>query len=257
MKQQKSPTILYFDIETCPCLASVWGSGKQVVSDEQILEWSRIICISYMFETDKKPNILKWDNNQCDKQMLIKFHKVLSKADYAIGHNGRWFDVKHVNTRFAYHRLEPMPILSIEDSLEQVRRHFRLPSNKLRFIARYFDLPVQKMRTDYQLWLEVWRKNNKKELAYMCQYCNIDTVLLKEVVKRIEPYCKFKINRNILNGKDLSNCPSCGGTLVNNGYNKSSLSIKKRMKCTQCYKSIILGKNLIKEWGKSSSEIPR
>ena len=250
--------ILYFDIETCPNLAWVWSGGKQYVTDEQILEPSRIICISYLWEDDTNPIVLRWDKNQCDKSMLQKFHKVLEKADVVLGHNGQWFDVKHVNTRFAYHKLEPMPLYSIEDTLMQARSNLRLPSYKLRYLAKYFNLPIQKMRTDTQLWLDVWLNKDKPSLNYMCDYCAVDTLLLREVAKRIEPYCKFKFNRNLINGGDPESCPSCSGKLESKGYYKSSVSIKKRVRCQKCFKSFTLGGNLInKSLDIKSTEIPR
>ncbi len=50
----KKERVLYFDIETSPCLAYVWGCGKQYVGAQQIKKDRKILSIGYMFEGDKK-----------------------------------------------------------------------------------------------------------------------------------------------------------------------------------------------------------
>ena len=49
------PKILYFDIETSPCVAYVWGCGKQFVGSKQLKKERKIISIGYLFNDQKLP----------------------------------------------------------------------------------------------------------------------------------------------------------------------------------------------------------
>ena len=139
--------ILYIDIETSPNIAMVWACGKQFVNHQQIIQDRRIICASYKWEGSSKVFNVDWGlGKQCDKNLCIHLSKVLASADLIIGQNHERFDIKWINTRVAYHGLDPINVktLSMEDTLKLMRANFYLNSNSLAYAAKYFGVELKK-----------------------------------------------------------------------------------------------------------------
>ena len=239
------PQILFFDIETSPCMAWVWSTGKQYVTPEQILEPTRIICISYKWEGEKKVHNLHWSSKQDDGQMLKQFTTIAEKADAIIGHNGKAFDVKHINARIAYHSLPPLAITMVEDTLLMSRKAFRLPSHKLDYLAKYFKVGGKMSTGGIKLWLDIWLDKCPKALKKMIRYCNNDVTLLEKVYLRLKPYLQIRINISA-HAVDSALCPSCGHKLQKHGTRfTSALRKVQRYRCMGCFKTCSGGKNLL------------
>lgn len=240
------PLILYFDIETSPCLAAVFQTGNQYINEASIIEHSKIISISYMFSGDKGAKTLTWDRRKNDKSMLKKFSKLIEKADVIIGHNGKRFDWTTVNARTAYHNLPPLPIIFIEDTLKQAQRSFRLPSHRLNYLCRYFGLGEKEEVGDIRTWIDITWKNDKKQLERMCHYNRKDVVLLKELYERIRPYVQGTLNKSVFKG-DPECCTQCGKKdLIKRGYLYTKVGKYQIFRCKNCGKYMTSGKNLIK-----------
>ena len=240
MKQFKT---LYFDIETSPCHAWVWNTGKQYISHQQLLSSSTIICITWIWDNETEAKSLHWDKHQNDKTMLQKFRAVADKADVLVAHNGKSFDVKHINTRIAYHQLEPLAISTLEDTLLSARKTLRLPSFSLDYICKYFNLGC-KIKTEIDLWLDVWLRNDRKRLKEMVEYGKHDAVLLKAASNRLKSYLPIKRNLAILN-EDSRICPKCGELLWKWDKRVIGLRLVQRYKCSKCRSMAIVGNNSI------------
>lgn len=236
--------ILLFDIENCPCLGWFWSCGKQRISQGQVLEPNRIICISWKWLGERKIHSAKWDSNQSDKKLLTEFCKVAKTADRLIGHNGKEFDIKHVNARVAFHNLDPLPIITIEDTLKLSRSTFRLPAHNLDYLGKYFGLG-KKIKTDIDLWLDIWLKKDNKQLDRMVKYCKQDTLLLEKVYNRIKKYIKTSTNLSILN-LDSSICPKCAGALIKYGLRYSTRGCYQEFLCKNCGHRCSNSSNIIK-----------
>ena len=244
---------LYFDIETSPCLAWAWSTGKQYVNADQILEPTKIICISYKWEGKKKVHSLTWDKNQCDKKMLKEFSAIMEEADEVVGHNGKSFDLRHINARVAYHGLKKVSVVFIEDTLKLARSELRLPSCSLNYLAKYFGIGEKVKTGGIDLWLDVWLSNDKKALKRMVTYCNGDVTLLENVYKRIKPYVNVRGNLAAVNEANRM-CPSCGGKLHKHDKRfVTALRKVQRYRCQGCSKVFKGGINLLKK----PSQYPR
>lgn len=230
----QTPRILFFDIETTPCLAWVWNTGKQVVRHNQILDSTKIICISYKWIGESKVHSLKWDRDMNDKALLQAFTKVADEADLLIGHNGDSFDIKHVNARIAYHKLPPISTSLTDDTLKLVRRKLKLVSYKLDYLGQFFGLGNKLETGGYQLWLDIWRDNNRQRLSEMVEYCAQDVNLLEKVYLRLRPYLPVKANYGLLTGDRV--CPKCGSCdVIKNGTRQTSkFRIQQRWQCKNC-----------------------
>ncbi len=242
-----NPKILFLDIENCPNLAHVWDTGQQYVTHTQILDPSRIICIAYKFEGDREVKHFEWSKTQSDEQMLVKFSKIVEKADYVCGHNGRDFDMKIINTRLAAFGLPPLKSVLVEDSLKMSRKSFRLPSHSLAYLSKYFNVGKKIDTGGIDLWLKVWLKKDKKALERMVKYCKQDVLLLEKVYNRLKVYMKGAVINRAVCAENDKTCPNCGkiGLKDRGSTYTSPLRKVKRFVCKYCGKTCSDGKNLV------------
>lgn len=249
------PKILIYDIETSPCLGWFWRTGKTQIGSHQVLRPNKIICISYRFSHWKKGVVknIKWkakkrsnrlSYNYSDRDLVLRFAKIANKADVIVGHNGDQFDRKIINARLMYYDQQPIMHLITEDTLKQVRQVTNLPSYRLDFLCKYFNLPG-KLSTASNLWEDVVFKGKKESLQEMVDYCNQDVLILEMLYNKLYPFVKHKINMAVFN-KDPSCCPVCGSNKLNKyGYSYSLSGKKQKYQCLSCSSVSTLGANLI------------
>lgn len=244
------PKTLIYDIEVSPCTGWFWRTGTQYIGAHNIRKSGKIICISYRFTHWKAGHVknLQWSGTQCDKEMVKKFSAIAQKADLIVGHNGDGFDKKWINTRLAYFKCPTIKHVMTEDTLKQARQQFNLPSFRLDYLCKYFDIKG-KISTSSDLWEKVVFDNDRTYLKKMVKYCDNDVLILDELYNRIYPYVKHKINIAVYND-DERICPSCGGKCtIKNGFAFSGKTKKQRYGCQDCGNTWT-GKNAIKKPGR-------
>ena len=204
-----NPKVLFYDVETTPLRAYIWRPGKQYVSHDNVMEgeFTKIICIAYRWQHEKKVHALVWDMEAQDCDDIIEeFSKVVEEADVAIAHNGDSFDVKHINTQRLMSGKPPIAWPTTEDSLKQLRQVFWLASYKLDYITKTL-LGEGKSPMRFQDWIDIVEHKSEKALDKMVRYCKKDVSLLAEAYEIVQPYLKPRVSRALLtDGK----CPSCG-----------------------------------------------
>lgn len=242
MTTTKVKTLIY-DCEVTPCLSWVFQTGKQNVTSNQILRPGKIICISYRFTDwpDGKVKHLTWEPKQrknrfsyrwSDKKLVEDFYKIAKSADVIVGHNGDSFDCKVVNARLAYYGIGSITHMVSEDTLKQSRRNFRLPSHKLDFLCKYFNLPG-KLATTTDLWQQTAFYDNKKSLKEMVKYCDQDVLILEQLYHKIYPFVQHKIQTNPFTTIP-GHCPVCQSTAyIKYGYYTSNV---RKLRCKDCGK---------------------
>lgn len=236
------------DIETSPCLAMVFQTGKQNISIDSLIPgyFTKIICISWRWVGEKKTHRVEWDEMMDDKQLLLDFIEAVKDAECIIGHNEKSFDIKIINTRIAFHNLKiRLPLALLEDTLLLARKVFRLPSMKLAYLLQYFGIKKKKIKTDMSWWIDCCYYNDRDVLAKMGAYCNRDVDSLHDLYLKIRPYLPSTINYAIVKG-DNALCPSCGGKLRNNGFRYTKVGKYQRRTCTKCNVDCSNGQNLIR-----------
>ena len=170
-KLAESRSLIYFDIETRPMKAWIWGLGQQYVTHSQIAEESRVISIQWMFEGDKKTSYLTWDKHQNDATMLEKFSEIMRDVKVAVSQNGRSFDHKVLQWRLNVHELPPLRDVAIIDTLTLSRQAFRAPSHKLDYRSKIYGLGG-KIPMVLQDWIDVVEEKPgalKKMIDYGCK----------------------------------------------------------------------------------------
>lgn len=232
--------IAIVDIETSPNVGLFWRSGyKLSVGPESIIQERRVITIVIKDFGKKVYKELTWDKNMCDKAMLKEFITYISDYDHIIAHNGQKFDMPWLNGRLAYHKLKPMPLLKVIDTLLMSRRNFNLNSHKLDYLGQYFKVGRKVKHAGYDLWKRCM-VNDRQALKEMLHYNKGDTDLNEEVYKYMIPYVKTRdlpFHMGVISGKARPSCAECGSLdLHYRGYITTSVCMYRRFVCKECGK---------------------
>jgi uncharacterized protein YprB with RNaseH-like and TPR domain len=226
---------LFFDIETSPNVVYSWRIGYNLnITPDNIIDERKIICISYKWENEDKIHTLTWDNNQCDKQMLIDFVKIANQSDEMIAHNGDRFDIKWIRTRCIFHRIPMFPNYRTLDTLKKAKSGFNFNSNKLDYIAKFLGAGAKVKHSGFDMWKGVMA-GNKEAMKEMTHYCEGDIIVLEDVFQTMQNYIKQNVHVGVLNNNLRYSCPVCGSEnteLLKN--NVTALGTIKRLMQCEC-----------------------
>lgn len=193
-KKNKPKRKLFFDIEVSPNVVLSWNVGYDLdIPHDNILQERAIICICYKWEGEDKISSLQWNNGD-DRDMLLKFAKVIDSADEVVTQNGDAFDIKWLRTRCLHHRIPVSPKFNSIDTLKLAKSAFRFNSNKLDYMGKFLGIGG-KIKTDPDMWKNILVHNDKRALTDMVTYCKMDVQRLEEVYKELQSYVppkKFK-----------------------------------------------------------------
>lgn len=231
------PKGLLFDIESTFRVGSFWGQAwetsiNEVIEQTQVLSYSakwlggRHVTKGWPDYPGYKPKIRE------DTKIVQDIHKLFNEADFVVAHNGRRFDFKVVNSRFAFHGLKPPQPYKTVDTLVEAKKHFDLPSYKLDFICDYFGIGRKLPHQGFPMW-KGCIAGNKKDWATMLRYNKHDILLLEGVYKLLLPYMATHPNYNLFAGT-LDRCPNCGGNIQRRGFRVSRVSRFQRFECQGC-----------------------
>lgn len=234
---------LFFDIENSYMICKgIWHLGEQRILPENIINYGRIIVISYKWEGTNKINRISW-NAGCDKKMMEKFFKVISEADEVVTHNGDNHDIKWIKTRFLVSGYKSIPDIKSIDTLK-IARKFKFPSNKLDEIARYlekeagFKIGRKLLHSGLKMWDDVILYNNKSSLKLMGEYCDQDVFLLEKIFLFLEGFSKPKTHIGRFMDGDTCDCQYCGSERTNFSRQRVSAAgiVSVAMQCKDCHK---------------------
>jgi hypothetical protein len=179
---------------------------------------------------------MKWNKGD-DKELVVKFAKILAQANEVVAHNGDKFDIKWFRTRCIYHGVDCPPELKTIDTLKLAKSSFLFNSNKLDYIGGYLGVG-HKFKTEYSLWKDILLKNDKKAMEKMVDYCKRDVQLLEDVHHKLINYTKHKTHFGVLNGGYRIDCPECASPRTHSrGYWVSAAGVRKnKCQCDDCGK---------------------
>lgn len=226
---------LFFDIEVSPNVVMSWRLGRKVNIDaNNLLKERAIICIGYKWEKEKKAQVIEWDHQQDDRQMLIEFIDIAAEADELVGHNGDKFDMPWIKTRCIFHGIPTFPSYKTIDTLAWARKRFYFNSNRLDYLGKYLGIGG-KIKTDFDLWKSVVLSNDRKALKRMTDYCKRDVEMLQQVYERMAPHMPHKTHAGVLAGRDKWTSPFTGKTDVYVGKRRVSAAgaIVYQMQCAK------------------------
>jgi len=231
--------VLFYDIETAPNLAYVWGQYDQNVV-QQYREWY-LLCFSYKWEGQKSTSVVSltdfpdvYDKDPEDDSAVAQvLWDLFDEADVVIAHNGDKFDMRKANARFVYHSMTPPSMPQQVDTLKVARRHFMFNSNKLGDLGQHLGLGNKEATGGFELWAGCMR-GDERAWRTMKKYAKQDVELLQDVYERLRPWMTNHPNRALLDSRPDS-CPTCGhGGLIRRGCRSTKVAQYVQLQCKSC-----------------------
>lgn len=225
--------ILGLDIETAPNKVYAWGLWGQDIHYENILEPGYTLCWAAKWFGEKKVHFASVHHDG-KEEMVRRIYELVDSADVICHYNGTKFDMPILNREFLDLHLPPPSTYSEIDLLKVVRRQFRLPSNKLDYVARHLGIDGKTKHMGMQMWRDCM-DGCPKAWATMRRYNMQDTKLLETVYNRLLPWITPHPNMGhyVDGGKMV--CPRCGSDkLKKDGTEKRTVIPYQRYRCLDC-----------------------
>ena len=223
--------ILLLDVETAPNTAHVWSLWGQNVSLAQLISSSYILCWSAKWLGSKQAEYMDCNSNK-HSLMIRRIHTLLSEADAVLHYNGKRFDIPVLNSAFLQLGLPPAKPFKQIDLYQVVKRNFRLPSNKLEYVARMLGLKGKVKHTGHDLWVRCMA-GDKAAWRMMQRYNKQDTQLLEQVYNKLLPWL-HGVNLSTLSNSMC--CPTCGTqNYKEKGFYYTESRKYTLYNCNKCY----------------------
>lgn len=224
------PKVLFFDIETAPNLAYVWGKYEQDVIAFKS-EW-HLLSVAYKWLGDSKVHCDTIQGSKSDKKLAKKLRDLFNEADVIIAHNGDAFDIKKARARFAFHGLKPPSQFATVDTCKIAKRYFNFTSNRLNDLGQYLKVGQKVKHTGFDLWLGCMQ-GNRASWELMKMYNKQDVILLEKVYQKLLPWMDRHPNMALL--QDKEGCPKCGSEkIVKDGVRANSNTMQQQWHCKSC-----------------------
>lgn len=234
------PVIITLDIETAPLEVYSWGLWKQNIGINQIVsEWS---LLSYAAKRLGDKHTFYGDNRaeknpRDDYQLMLELWEILDRTDIVVAQNGKKFDLKKINARFAVLGFAPPSPVRIIDTVLEARRTFGFTSNKLEWLSQHLTTTKKlkhKKFPGFELWTECL-KGNTEAWNEMKRYNIADVVATEELYLKLRPW--IDRHPNVATYQEIENelCPKCGSDdLQNRGVVHTNGGVYRRIRCSGC-----------------------
>ncbi len=237
----KDLKVLLFDIETSPIVAYVWGLFDQNIALNQIKEDWTVLSWSAKWLGDPPSKIMYADqrgvrDKKSEFRILKEIWELLDSAQVVVTQNGKRFDSKKLNARFAIHGLTaPSPYKHI-DTLELAKNTFAFTSNKLEYMTDKLCVKYKKIKHEEFGGFDLWKEclaGNIKAWKVMEKYNKYDVLSLEELYTKLRAWGQ-PVNFNIYSGSTEAVC-NCGSSqLEKRGFNHTASGKFQRYQCKGC-----------------------
>lgn len=238
-KLPSGPRVLFFDLETAPTLAYVWGRWQQNVSTSQVEhEGGYILSAAWKWlgEDHVHCEATKDPINGDDYAVCKYLAEAIEEADIIIAHNLIKFDYPMLLTRLIKNGLPPLKIIKKIDTLRIAKKHFRFSSNRLDDLGLFLNVGRKQETTGFDLWKRVV-KGETQALVDMQNYNIQDVVLLEQVYLKLRVYDNDpSINMGLYYKDNLTRCPCCGSSNISVSENSvyTNVSEYQEYVCDLC-----------------------
>ena len=223
--------VLILDIETFGLVVETWGIWDQKITPDQVIKDWCIASWSAKWLGDPPEKMMYMDNRdrkdpRDDKKICIGIHKLLNEADVIVTQNGKSFDIKRLNARFAFYDLKPTSPLKHFDTKRVAKNKFGFTSNSLKDLCKYLHIKYQKSDHSEFPGRKLWRECEAKNLK-------LDVLATEEVYKKLEPWDN-SIDHNLFGELKIVVC-NCGSkNLQKRGIAATISGRYQRYQCQDC-----------------------
>jgi uncharacterized protein YprB with RNaseH-like and TPR domain len=253
--QPWQPRIALIDIETAYLETKTWGIGDQRIALNQIIkDWS---VLSWTYKLVNSEEIIYRDTKgdpRNDEAIIREIHKLLDESDVVIAHNAA-FDMGKLRARFLYYDLPVNRPFRVVCTYKIARKHFKLTSNKLEYLARYLKV-IEKYDHGKFPGMKLWDEclaDNPEAWKEMEDYNVRDVIALEAIYLKLRKY-DSTIRFNVFTQDNTCECGSedfrnLEPVVLNSG-------VFKAIQCVDCSKVYRSKQNLIDSTIRKHLNIP-
>lgn len=210
--------IMVYDIETSRVDFKAFWTGKQYLGHWQMRGEPKIISVSWKWLGDGKVHHLHWDlEKKCDEQLMRDFIVEYNKADMVVGYNNNNFDNRWVNARAMKFGLPVNMFVKSYDLMRKLKKHVRIPSYAMAFVANYFECTLKLSNSGSAMWDKIEEGTiveRVEGIAEMLEYNIGDIVTTEEIFLKLRKYLGVEVNFATFNGNEKWQCPWTGSEEV-------------------------------------------
>ena len=213
--------------------AFVWGLWGQDIHHENIVSDGYTLCWAAKWLGKKE--IMFESVYQSDRETMVrKIYNLVDEADAVVHYNGTKFDMPILNQEFVRSELNPPSPYFEVDLLKTVRKQFRLPSNKLDYVAKYLGVGSKLKHKGMELWRDVMA-GDAKAWSVMRKYNIHDVRILEACYDKLLPWVPRHPNWGHWIDSTKPHCAKCGSdNLVRNGKETRTTLPYQRYVCNSC-----------------------
>lgn len=230
--------IVSMDLENLPPRGYPgWGLRDQYISPEMIqddvtlLSWAGVDAQSGRVDSDVLTP--KESSAYNSKRLVTSLRNYINEVDFVIGFNWEWFDGKLLTTEITKYRLWPVRYRTI-DVYQLLKKHYRLTSNSLKFVAKKFGIREKTPNEGFMLWRRC-AEGDKDALEEMRVYNEGDVLSTLELYKVIAPYVGNSLpNFGVFDSSGNMICACGSKKFVEDGEWSTNSARYIRRRCTSC-----------------------
>lgn len=182
--------VLVLDIETSYMLLGGWGLFNQNYGLQQVIKDWDILSFSAKWLGSEENNYYDVVD-YTERGLLGILHKLLSEADFVLGHNVKRFDLKKIRARMVVEGFAPYKNVRVLDTLEIAKQEFSFTSNKLDYLTNLLCKVSKKSShakfAGFLLWKE-FLSGNVEAIEEMRGYCRMDVESVAELYLILAPW---------------------------------------------------------------------
>ena len=237
VKKQQGAKILLIDLETSPTLSYHFGRFNVNISEAGVVQEQIILSAAWKWAGGSSGSYMtseKGVSTGDDSAIAKVLNDLLDNADVVVAHNANGFDIKIANEAFLRHGLSQPTPYKVVDTLSVVKRHFRLPRNKMESVCKRLGLVRKIDNAGMSLWVGVMNGDveaRNEMLAY-----NIgDIECLEAVFNKVRGWVTG-INMAQYYDDAVVRCAKCGSdSLTPTGkLHRTSVSAFETYRCGSC-----------------------
>lgn len=233
------------DIETSPCIFYAWGTGKQYITIEQLIEdWHIMSFTAKRLGAPAKDRIYMETRTKDDRRLLKKIWEIFNEADVVITQNGKKFDEPRIKARMMLAGFKPYKPFEHHDTyIQNTDKEFT--SHTLAYMSEKFCKKYKKLKHKKFNGLSLWKEclgakvvlhPNPKAWVEMKKYNIHDVLSDEELYLNTRGWSKQKAP-TIVDDPEGRKCAYCGEVkLIIDSYKVKQRAKYAYMHCTSCGK---------------------
>lgn len=238
-RDNHTPRVLIFDIETCPMEALIWSLRQDYIPPANITKQRAIIAWAAKWVGEKKMfymDLRTSKNVRVDKPIMQPLWNLLNEADIIITKNGKRFDQPVVFGRFASNDLGPPSPFKHDDVEKLFRKHFSLPSYGMDYLAEQFCKKHKKSKHEKFIGMDLWKEcmsGNLEAWREMELYNKKDVLVTEELFEFIRPW-GGATDINPFHGDNLHRCVCGSMNFKKEGFHRTKAGKFQQYSCRDC-----------------------